>query len=154
MGIKHPAAHLVDLEGSVMKRSRRAGSGSRHSPAVPLREGGKPAMRRVSAIVGVVLLLVLMPPSAIAAEPGDEPDTAIPVSAGEAIYDSTDMTSNAAVDPTGCGEFEDFSNTMWFSYRPAKSGVTMVDINSFVSEDGSTDFQAIAFVYQDRKSVV
>ena len=110
-------------------------------------------MRRVSAIVGAVLLLVLMlPAAAIAAEPGDEPDTAIPVSAGEAIYDSTDMTSNAAVDPDSCGEFEDFSNTMWFSYRPAKSGVTMVDINSFVSEDGSTDFLAIAFVYRVESS--
>ena len=110
-------------------------------------------MRRVSAIVGVVLLLVLMlPASAIAAEPGDEPDTAIPVTAGEAIYDSTAMTSNAAVDPASCREFEDFSNTMWFSYRPAKSGVTMVDINSFVSEDGSTNFQAIAFVYRVESS--
>ena len=45
------------------------------------------AMRRVSAIVGAVLLLVLMlPAAAIAAAPGDEPDTAIPVSAGEAMY--------------------------------------------------------------------
>jgi hypothetical protein len=106
-------------------------------------------MRRVSAIVGVVLLLVLMlPAAAIAAEPGDEPDTAIPVSAGEAIYDSTAMTSNAAVDPASCREFEDFSNTMWFSYRAARSGPTIVDINSFVSEDGSTDFLAIAFVYR------
>ena len=136
-GDQTPSRAWVDLEGSVMKRPSRRAS------------GGRPAMRRVSAIVGVVLLLVLMlPAAAIAAEPGDEPDTAIPVSTGEAIYDSTAMTSNAAVDPASCGEFEDFSNTMWFSYTPAKSGVTLVDVASFVSEDGSTDFQAIAFVYR------
>ena len=96
----------------------------------------------------MLLLVLMLPAAAIAAEPGDEPATAIPVSAGEAMYDSTEMTSNAAVDPASCGEFEGFSNTMWFSYTPAKSGLTIVDINSFVSEDGSTDFLAIAFVYR------
>ena len=57
------------------------------------------------------------------------------------------MTSNPAVDPASCGEFEGFSNTMWFAYTAVKSGPTIVDLNSFVSGDGSTDFLAILFVY-------
>jgi len=36
---------------------------------------------------------------------------------------------------------------MWFAYTAAKSGPTLVDLNSFVSDDGSTDFLAILFVY-------
>jgi hypothetical protein len=110
-------------------------------------EGGS-AMRHVSAIVVAVMVLLLLPGAALAAGPGDEPGDAITVSAGTNQFDSTSMTSNPAVDPASCREFEGFSNTMWFSYTPAKSGVTMVDINSFVSEDGSTDFLAIAFVYR------
>jgi hypothetical protein len=82
-----------------------------------------------------------------AADPGDEPATAISVTAGVTRGDSTSMTSNAAVDPSSCGEFEGFSNTMWFAYTAAKSGLTIVDLNSFVSDDGSTDFLAILFVY-------
>jgi hypothetical protein len=82
-----------------------------------------------------------------AADPGDEPATAISVTPGVTRGDSTNMTSNAAVDPASCGEFEGFSNTMWFAYTAAKSGPTIVDVNSFVSEDGSTDFLAILFVY-------
>lgn len=104
-------------------------------------------MRRISAIVGVLLILFMLPAGAVAADPGDEPATAISVHAGTAQFDSTTMTSSTA-DPTVCGDFEGFSNTMWFSYKPAKSGSTMVDINSFVSSDGSTDFLAILFVYK------
>ncbi|MEP6639621.1 MAG: hypothetical protein ABJC39_09765, partial [Chloroflexota bacterium] len=84
---------------------------------------------------------------AAAAGPGDEPSTAITVTAGTTRGDSTTMTSNPAIDPASCGEFEGFSNTMWFAYTPAKSGPTIVDLNSFVSADGSTDFLAILFVY-------
>ena len=104
-------------------------------------------MRHVSALVGALLVLLMLPVGAAAADPGDEPATAITVSAGVTRADSTSMTSNAAVDPASCGEFEGFSNTMWFAYTAAKSGPTIVDLNSFVSEDGSTDFLAILFVY-------
>jgi hypothetical protein len=104
-------------------------------------------MRYASALVGAMLVLTLFPLGAAAAGPGDEPSTAIAVTAGVTRGDSTSMTSNAATDPASCGEFEGFSNTMWFSYTPTKSGTTIVDLNSFVSEDGSTDFLAILFVY-------
>jgi hypothetical protein len=104
-------------------------------------------MRHASAVVGALLLLMLLPAGAAAAGPGDEPTTAIAVTAGVTRGDSTNMTSNAATDPASCGEFEGFSNTMWFAYTPTKSGTTVVDVNSFVSEDGSTDFLAILFVY-------
>ena len=105
-------------------------------------------MRHVRAIVVALMVLLLLPAAAAAAEPGDEPSTAIVVTAGTTQFDSTNMTTNAAVDPASCGQFEGFSNTMWLSYTPTKSGLTMADINSFVSSDGSTDFLAIAFVYR------
>jgi hypothetical protein len=104
-------------------------------------------MRHIGAIVGVLLVLLVLPAGAMAAAPGDEPASAISVNAGTSRFDSTTMTSSTA-DPTACGDFEGFSNTMWFSYKPAKSGTTMVDLNSFVSSDGSTDFLAIVFVYK------
>jgi hypothetical protein len=104
-------------------------------------------MRYASALVVALLVLMLLPVGAAAAEPGDEPATAVPATVGVNPGDSTNMTSNAANDPDSCGEFEDFSNTMWFSYTAAKSGTTVVDLNSFVSVDGSTDFLAILFVY-------
>jgi hypothetical protein len=104
-------------------------------------------MRKPSALLGALLVLLILPVGVAAADPGDEPVTAIPVSAGVTRADSTTMTSNPAVDPASCGEFEGFSNTMWFAYTPAKSGLTLVDLNSFVSDDGSTDFLAILFVY-------
>ena len=104
-------------------------------------------MRKPSALLGALLVLLMLPVGAAAADPGDEPGTAIPVTAGVTRGDSTTMTSNPAVDPASCGEFEGFSNTMWFAYTPAKSGLTLVDLNSFVSDDGSTDFLAILFVY-------
>ena len=104
-------------------------------------------MRHATALVGALLVLILLPVGAAAADPGDEPGTAITVTAGVTRADSTNMTSNAANDPADCGDFEGFSNTMWFAYTPAKSGPTIVDLNSFVSEDGSTDFLAILFVY-------
>ena len=103
-------------------------------------------MRNASALVGALLALLMLPVGAAAAAPGDEPATAITVTAGTTRGDSTNMTSNAAVDPASCGDFEGFSNTMWFAYTPAKKGITLVDLNSFVS-DGSTDFLAILFVY-------
>jgi hypothetical protein len=104
-------------------------------------------MRYASTLVGALLVLIVLPVGAIAADPGDEPGTAISVTTGLTRGDSTDMTSNAATDPADCGDFEGFSNTMWFAYTAAKSGPTIVDVNSFVSEDGSTDFLAILFVY-------
>jgi len=103
-------------------------------------------MRRVTSIVVALMVLLLLPGGAAAVTPGDEPSNAISVTAGTTRLDSTDMTESAA-DPTACGDFEDFSNTEWLSYTPAKSGLTLVDLNSFVSEDGSTDFLAILFVY-------
>jgi hypothetical protein len=60
------------------------------------------------------------------------------------------MTANPAVDPTDCPApaFDGpFFNTMWFSYTPARDALTMVDVNSFVSFDGSTDYLAIVFVF-------
>jgi hypothetical protein len=103
-------------------------------------------MRTVTSIVAAMRVLLLLPVGVAALEPGDLQTTAITVSAGTSRFDSSEMTESAG-DPTTCGEFEDFSNSMWFSYTPAKSGLTLVDINSFVSEDGSTDFLAILFVY-------
>ena len=104
-------------------------------------------MRYASALVGALLVLIMLPLGAAAAAPGDEPTTAITVTAGVTRGDSTSMTSNPATDPASCGEFEGFSNTMWFAYTPTKSGTTVADLNSFVSADGSTDFLAILFVY-------
>lgn len=104
-------------------------------------------MRRVYIILAAMTLLLVVPVGAMAAEPGDEPSTAIPVSGGTTQFDSTAMTESAE-DPTSCGEFEDFTNTMWFSYTAARRGLTIFDVNSFVSPDGSTDFLAILFVYE------
>jgi hypothetical protein len=95
----------------------------------------------------VALVLAGIPAGVAAAEPGDEPATAIAASVGTVQYDSTTMTESGA-DPTSCGEFEGFTNTMWFSWTAARSSLTLVDINSFVS-DGSTDFLAILFVYSE-----
>jgi hypothetical protein len=102
-------------------------------------------MRLMCASVFVALLMAAFPLGAAAAIPGDEPSTAITASVGTTQYDSTTMTESSA-DPASCGEFEGFTNTMWFSWTATKSTTTMVDINSFVS-DGSTDFLAILFVY-------
>jgi hypothetical protein len=108
--------------------------------------------RSLAVLVCLAALLALPPAAAGAPLPGDEPSTAIAASVGTAQYDSTDMTANPAVDPAACGEFEGFSNTMWFSYTPAKSGQTLADVFSFVSEDGSTDFLAIVFVFAQHGS--
>jgi hypothetical protein len=102
-------------------------------------------MRLMCASVFVALLMAALPLGVVAAIPGDEPSTAIAASVGTTQYDSTAMTESGA-DPTTCGEFEAFTNTMWFSWTAPRSTITMVDINSFVS-DGSTDFLAILFVY-------
>jgi hypothetical protein len=104
-------------------------------------------MRLMRASVFVALLMAAMPVGVAAAVPGDEPSTAIAASVGTTQYDSTAMTESG-VDPASCGEFEDFTNTMWFSWTATRSTLTMVDINSFVS-DGSTDFLAILFVYAE-----
>ena len=95
-----------------------------------------------------LLMLVSVVPGTVAAAPGDEPSTAITATVGTARYDSTNMTESGA-DPAACPDSEfggPFTNTMWFSYRPARDALTQVDVNSFVS-DGSTDFLAILFVY-------
>ena len=101
----------------------------------------------VSIVAALAMVAVLMP-IALAAEPGDEPGTAIAASVGTTQYDSTDMTESGA-DPDSCPDpFFDgpYFNTMWFSYAPARDALTVVDVNSFVS-DGSTDFLAILFVF-------
>jgi hypothetical protein len=105
-------------------------------------------MRLMCASVVVALLMAAIPVRVAAAVSGDEPSTAIAASVGTAQYNSTAMTESGA-DPKSCGEFEDFTNTMWFSWTATQSTVTMVDINSFVS-DGSTDFLAILFVYAQK----
>jgi hypothetical protein len=102
-------------------------------------------MHRVIAIVAVLMMLLVFPAGAAAVISGDEPSTAIAVQAGTAQFDSTAMTEGAQ-DPTTCGDFEDFTNSMWFSYTPTRSAMTMFDINSFVSEDAN--FLAILFVYK------
>ena len=103
--------------------------------------------RSLAVLVCLAALLAVPPATAGAPLPGDETSTAIAASVGTTQYDSTDMTANPAVDPAACGEFEGFSNTMWFSYRATRSSATIVDVNSFVSPDGSTDYLAILFVY-------
>jgi hypothetical protein len=103
-------------------------------------------MGRLVAILALLALLLGLPATAAAALPGDEPSTAIPASLGTTQYDSTNMTANPSVDPKSCGVFEDFSNTMWFSYTPTTTTQTQFDVNSFVSPDGSTDFLAIIIV--------
>ena len=90
-------------------------------------------MRLIRASVFVALLMAAMPVGVAAAIQGDEPSTAIPASVGTTQYDSTAMTESGA-DPTSCREFEDFTNTMWFSWTATRSRITMVDINSFVSD--------------------
>ena len=112
------------------------------------------ALRRFLIPLSVLTMMAVVAPAAIAVEPGDEPGTAIPVSAGTAQFDSTLMTESAA-DPDACEEPAfpgPFSNTMWFSYRPTRDALTIVDVNSFVSIDGSTDFLAIVFVYAQTAS--
>ena len=104
-------------------------------------------MRRALITGFAALLLAAVPASVAAVVPGDEPSTAIAATVGTTQYDSTSMTESGA-DPIACGEFEDFTNTMWFSWTAPRSGLTLVDINSFVSE-GATDFLAILFVYAD-----
>jgi hypothetical protein len=105
-------------------------------------------MRRAFITIAAAIVLAAVPASAAAADlPGDEPGTAIAASVGTTQYDSTAMTASGA-DPASCGEYEDFTNTMWFSWTAARSSLALVDINSFVS-DGSTDFLAILFVYAE-----
>lgn len=104
-------------------------------------------MRRALMIGFAAVLLAALPASVAAAEPGDEPSTAITALIGTTQGDSTAMTESSN-DPTSCGEFEDFTNSMWFSWTAPRSATTVVDINSFVS-DGSSDFLAILFVYAD-----
>ena len=109
-------------------------------------------MRRSLAVLAMLAVLLGLPATTAAALPGDEPSTAIPVSLGTTQYDSTDMTVNPTVDSHSCGIFEDFSNTMWFSYTPTTTAQTLFDTFSFVSPDGSTDFLAIEFVFEQHGS--
>ena len=111
-------------------------------------------MARLCAILVLLAGLVAAPATAAGAQTGDEPSTAIPVTLGTARYDSTTMTANGSVDPFACGDFEGFSNTMWFSYTPSRKGLTMADVNSFVSPDGSTDYLAIVFVFAQHGSAL
>jgi hypothetical protein len=107
-----------------------------------------------SSLAIVVAMLLVAVPLAAAAQPGDEPLDPIAAGVGTATYDSTLMTESAA-DPDACAEPEfpgPFSNTMWFSYTPARDSLTLIDVNSFVSNDGSTDFLAIVFVYAQTDS--
>jgi hypothetical protein len=71
-------------------------------------------MRYVSALVGALLVLMLLPVGAAAAELGDEPATALPARIGVKSGNSSNMSWTAAHDPASWGEFEDVSNTMWF----------------------------------------
>jgi hypothetical protein len=106
-------------------------------------------MRLPSVAVAALAVLLVLPLGAVAAEPGDEPATALPASVGTEQYDSTDMTESAE-DPTSCADPEfdgGFTNTMWFSYVPDRDQLTLIDVNSFVSSDGSTDYLAGLFVY-------
>jgi hypothetical protein len=103
---------------------------------------------RLFAAIVALLLLVVGVPAAAAVEPGDDPATAIDVGAGISTWDSTDMTPGPD-DPDACGDFPGPQYaTMWFRYEPSRSGTTIVDVNSFVSEDGSTDFLAAVFVFR------
>ena len=91
----------------------------------------------------------MSPPRPAAQTAGDEPPTAIPVGLGSQIYDSSLMTESVPPDPTSCGDAfpGPFSNTMWFSYTPTRDRLTVVDVNSFVSENPDQNFLAIVFVY-------
>jgi hypothetical protein len=106
-------------------------------------------MRRVSALIALVVLAIASVGAPVsAAEPGDDPATAIPVVAGVGTYDSSAMGTSAA-DPAACDPFPGpLSATMWFTYTAARDALTTVDVNSFVSADGSTDFLAVVFVYR------
>jgi hypothetical protein len=105
--------------------------------------------RQLLAAVVALLLLVVGAPAALAGEPGDDPGAAIDVSAGVSTWDSTDMTQGPD-DPDSCKDFPgpEFA-TMWFRYEPSRKGPTIVDVNSFVSEDGTTDYLAGVFVFRD-----
>jgi hypothetical protein len=107
-------------------------------------------MRLMTVSLFMALLMAAIPVGVAAALPGDEPSTAISASVGTTQYDSTAMTESSA-DPASCGEFEDFTNSMWFSWTATQSSLTFFDVNSFVS-DGSTDFLAILFVYAQSSS--
>jgi hypothetical protein len=106
--------------------------------------------RIVAGVTIIVVALTLSVAPASAAVQGDEPSDPVTASVGTTQYDSTSMTANPAVDPADCPDpaFDGpFFNTMWFSYTPARDALTTVDVNSFVSSDGSTDYLAIVFVF-------
>lgn len=107
-------------------------------------------MRRAIALfilASSILAVGAAPVLAVVA--GDEPATAIAVGPGTATYDSSAMSENSAVDPATCGDLPGaLSNTMWFRYAPTRDAMTIVDVNSFVSEDGTTDFLAGVAVYR------
>ena len=108
-------------------------------------------MRRLITSALVTLLLVATGAfPVLAEEPGDEPDTAIAVDPGTSTWDSSLMTENAADDPANCDPFPGpLFATMWFRWDAGRGGNTIVDVNSFVSSDGLTDFLAVVFVYRD-----
>lgn len=107
-------------------------------------------MRRIAiAFVSILFLLAAMPAIGLAAA-GDEPSNAIATTIGENPFDSSASMANAADDPSTCGsDFPGpYAATIWLEYTATKADRSLtVDVNSFVSEDGSTDFLAILFVY-------
>lgn len=109
-------------------------------------------------LLAALLASTSIAPAVLGAEAGDEPDTAIAVDFGTATFDSSSMTENPAVDPSEClGELAfpgPLSNTMWFEFTAARRGPLFVDVNSFVSADGSTDFLAGVFVLTEDLTVI
>lgn len=108
--------------------------------------------------LAVLLASTSIAPAVLGAEPGDEPETAIAVTLGTALYDSSGMTEDPAVDPSECEGDLAFpgpvSNTMWFEFTSPRKGTLFVDVNSFVSADGSTDFLAGVFVLTEDLTVI
>src|SRR5437867_4180787 len=129
-----------------MTRRIRTGPPANSHLGTRFGSAGRNVMRRLWSVFAAALLLVTLGPPVMAALPVDEPSTAIAVSSGTSRFDSSAMTESAS-DPSTCGPFNGFWNTMWFSYAPAHPSVTKTDVNSFVSQDGSTDFLAIVFVF-------
>jgi hypothetical protein len=111
-----------------------------------------------AALLAALLVSAAIAPAVLAVEPGDEPATAIAVDLGTATFDSSSMTENPAADPPECvGDFAfpgPLSNTMWFEFTASRRGALFVDVNSFVSADGSTDFLAGVFVLTEDLGVV
>ena len=118
------------------------------------RRGVLRARRLLAAATSAALLMSLLGAlPAAAVEPGDEPETAVPIAeiGVPQDYDTSAATENPAVDPTDCdGEFGQvdgpFTETFWHAFTPAASGDLIVDVNSFPDPEAQ-GFLAIVFVY-------